>query len=160
MNMVGMEYWLDILPTAMTAIDDICAIQAPTDAVVFVEEIEIFNSDVETNDQLELRFFRSTTDQSAVGLAITPRPLENGFPAAGTVARDTRGGADAAITTSLWQAGFNLLGGYLLKGSYEEPLVILSPTAGTAGRFDIRLDTAPAASTLIGGRVKIREIGG
>ena len=158
--MVGLEYWCDLLPTAMTVVDDLIAIQAPTDAVVFVEEIEIFNSDVETNDQLELRFFRSTTDQSAVGLSITPRPLETHFPAAGSVVRDTRGAADAGITTSLWQAGFNLLGGFHLKGSYEEPLIILSPIAGTAGRFDIRLDTAPAASTLIGGRIKIREIGG
>ncbi len=158
--MVGMTYWLDILPTSMTLADDICAIQAPTDAVVFIEEIEIFNSNVETNDQLELRFFRSATDQSAVGLAITPNPDESGFPAAGTVARDTRGGADAAITISLWHGGFNLLGGYHLKGSYEEPLVVLSPIAGTAGRFNIRLDAAPAGASLIGGRVKIREIGG
>ena len=158
--MVGMEYWCSLPAISMTAVDDLWWIGAPTDAVVFVEEIVITNSDTTTNDQLEILFFRTTTDQSAVGGAITPRPLETHFPAAGSVVRDTRGGADAAITTSIWVEGQNILNGWHFKGSYEEPLLILSPTAGTAGRCNLRLDKAPAAATLIAGRIKIREIGG
>lgn len=158
--MVGLEYWCRWPGASMAGADDIGAIQAPTDAVVYVEEIVITNVNVETNDQLEMHFFRSTTDQSAVGVAVTPNPLEFGLPAAGSVCRDTRTGADAAKTTSLWTEGQNILNGWHFKGSYEEPLVILSPIAGTAGRFNFRLDAAPAGATFIAARVKIREIGG
>ena len=159
--MVGLVYWCD-LPDAATiaAADDLMWIGAPTDAVVFIEEIEITNFDVETSDQLRLQLFRTTTDQSAVGAGITPDPVETHFPAAGSVVRDTRAAADAAITNSIFSIGQNILNGWHIIGSYEAPILILSPVAATAGRATVRLATAPAGATEFCGRMKIREIGG
>jgi hypothetical protein len=158
--MVGREYWIDFPAAASTTADDFIFIAAPTDAVVFVEEVFIGNDASETSEQLVLTVFRTTTDQSAVGSAITPAPIEPGDAAFGGVVRDTRGGADATVTTALFREPENVLNGWYFKGSYEEPLVVMSPTAGTAGRVVIRLNTAPGASTTFSGRVKIREIGG
>ena len=41
-----------------------------------------------------------------------------------------------------------------------EDRIVLSPTAGTAGRLVIKLDAAPAAALVISGWVIIEEIGG
>ena len=149
----------------MARAEDIIYIAAPTDATVYIEEIDITNTDTETNEQLQLRVFLTADDQSAEGIAITPSKFENGFAAAGSTVRDLRGTGsptvdESTVTTSLFHEGENILGGWHIKGSYEEPIMVLSPVAGAAGRIVIRLNSVPAAAILVGGRVKIREIGG
>lgn len=158
---VGRVYYAYIEAIAVSAVADLFWIGCPTDAVTYIEEIVVTQDASETSEQLPLRVFRTTTDNSAVGTANTPAPVQVGDPAyGGTVRTNITGGSLSAKTTSLFGEGQNILNGWHYKGSYEEPLVVLTPAAGTAGRCAIRIDAAPGAAINITGWVKLREIGG
>lgn len=133
---------------------------SPTDAVTYLEEVCLTQDASETSEQLVLSLARTTTDSSAGGTANTPNPVEVGDPAYGGTVRTAVAAGSSADTTPIRQEGQNILNGWLWKGSYEEPILILSPTAGTAGRMVIRLVNAPAASLNFSGWITIREIGG
>ena len=159
--MPGRVYYASIDAVAVTAVVDLFFIAAPSDAVVYIEEVSITQDTIETSEQQPLMLFRTTTDNSAVGTANTPNPKEVGDPAfGGTVRTNITGASLSAETTPSRRESQNILNGWHWLGSYEEPLLILSPTAGTAGRASIKVDVAPAASTSYSGYVKIREIGG
>lgn len=133
---------------------------APTDAVVYLEEVNITQDTSETSEQLVLRLFRTTTDGSASGTANTPAPQNVGDPAFGGSCRTMLAAATLTATTTYMREGQNVLNGWCWKGSYEDPLIVLSPTAGTAGRIGIELVNAPGASTTFSGFIRFREIGG
>lgn len=133
---------------------------APTDAVVFLEEVCITQDASETSEQLLLSLARTATDSSAGGSANTPNPLEVGDPAFGGTIRTAVAAATSTDTTMIRQEAQNILNGWLWKGSYEEPLLIMSPTAGTASRFVLRCVNAPGASLNFSGYIIFREIGG
>lgn len=133
---------------------------APTDAVVYLEEVSITQDASETSEQLLLSLARTTTDSSGGGTGNTPNPIEVGDPAYGGTVRTAVAAASSADTTMIRQDAQNVLNGWLWKGSYEEPLLILSPTAGTASRMVLRCVNAPAASLNFSGYIILREIGG
>jgi len=157
----GREYrTAPILGVAATTAIEFFFLSCPTDAVIFVEEINITQDTIETSEQLALGVWRTATANEAVGTANTPTPVEVGTPAFGGTARTMLPAASSAKTTELMREAQNILNGWLFKGSYEEPLVVLGPTAGVASRLAIGLINAPAASTTFSGFVKFREIGG
>lgn len=158
---VGRTYYAHIDAVAVSAVADLFWFSCPTDAVVYLEEVCITQDASETSEQLPLRIFRTTTDNAANGSANTPNPIQVGDPAyGGTVRTNITGGSLSAETTPLMSESQNILNGWHLKGSYEDPLVVLTPAAATAGRCAIKLDAAPGASINVSGYIKLREIGG
>lgn len=149
-----------IAGVAVTTAIQFFFIACPTDAVVFIEEINITQDASETSEQLVLRAFRTATDGSASGTANTPNPVNVGDPAFGGTVRTMLPAATLTVTTAFMREGQNVLNGWCWKGSYEDPLVVLTPAAGTAGRFGLELVAAPGASTNFSGFVRFREIGG
>lgn len=157
----GRRYIASIDAVTVSAVCDLFWIAAPTDAVVYVEEVVISQDTSETSEQLPLMLFRTTTDNSAAGTSNTPNPVEVGDPAyGGTVRTNITGASLAAETTPSRREAQNILNGWVWKGTYEEPLLVLSPTAGTAGRAVVKLDAAPSAAITVSGYVVLREIGG
>lgn len=158
---VGRVYIAMIDAVSVSAVADLFWISCPTDSVVYIEEVCITQDTSETSEQLPLNMFRTTTDNAANGTSNTPNPLEVGSPAyGGTVRTNITGGSLSAETTPIIREAQNVLNGWHWKGSYEDPLLILTPAAATAGRVAIKLDAAPAAAIPISGWVRIREIGG
>lgn len=157
---VGRVYTSMIDGVAATTAIEFFFIACPTDAVTFVEEVCITQDTIETSEQIPLQMWRTTTDSSAGGSANTPNPIEVGTPAYGGTVRTMVAAASSAETTLLRREAQNLLNGWLWKGSYEDPLVVLTPAAATAGRLVIGLSSAPGASTTFSGYIKFREIGG
>jgi hypothetical protein len=156
----GRRYISIIDGVAATTAIEFFFINCPTDAVVFIEEINITQDTIELSEQLALQLFRTADDESATGTANTPNPIEVGDPAYGGTVRTMLPAASSTRTTLSRRESQNILNGWLWKGSYEEPLLVLGPTAGVASRATVGLVNAPAASTTFSGYMIFREIGG
>lgn len=157
---MGMLYTAVMDAVSVSAAADLFWIGAPADSIVIIHEIRVTQAAQETSEQLNLKIFRTTTDQSAVGTSITPNPLEVGFAAAGsTVRSNITGGSLSTISTLLWEDSQNLINGWHYLPT-PEIRIILSPTAGTAGRLAVRLATAPAAAITVTATITFEEIGG
>ena len=157
---MGLMYSAVFNGVAVSAITDLFWMGAPTDAIVVIHEITVTQEAQETSEQLPLLIFRTTTDNSAQGTSVTANPLEVGFPAHGSVVRRSiTGGNLSAETTILRRLSQNLVNGwhYLFT---PETRIVLSPTAGTAGRLAIKLPTAPGASITLDAELIFEEIGG
>ncbi len=153
-------YVASIDAISVSAVCDLFFVAAPTDAIVKIHEIFIGQDASETSEQLPIRLFRSTTDNSANGTANTPAPLEVGDPAfGGTVRTNITGGSLGAETTPLFSIPANVLNGFHFLPP-PEGRITLSPVAGTAGRFVVKLDAAPSAALTISGYIVFEEIGG
>jgi hypothetical protein len=157
---VGREYTSEISGVAATTAIEFFFINCPTDAVVFITEINITQDTLETSEQIPLRLYRTATDSSAGGSANTPNPTEVGTPAFGGTVRTMVAAGSSTVTTPIRREGQNILNGWHWKGSYDEPLLVLGPTAGVASRAVVKLDGTPGASTTFSGFMKFLEIGG
>tara|TARA_R110000868_G_scaffold19561_7_gene84228 strand:- start:3395 stop:3874 length:480 start_codon:yes stop_codon:yes gene_type:complete len=156
----GRVYTAMIDGVAATTAIEFFFIACPTDAVTFIEEICITQDTIEISEQLALSLWRTTTDSSAGGTANTPNPTEVGNPAYGGTVRTMVAAAASAKTTIIRRESQNILNGWLWKGTYDDPILILTPAAATAGRMSVGLINAPAASTTFSGFMRFREIGG
>lgn len=156
----GRRYVSEITSVAVTTAIEFFFINCPTDAVVFIEEVNVTQDAGETSEQLVLEMHRTATDGSATGTANTPNPIEVGDPAFGGTVRTMLPAASSTKTTGSRREGQNVLNGWLWKGSYEEPLLVLGPIAGVASRATVRLVNAPGASLTFSGYLIFREIGG
>ena len=158
---MGRKYACPLDALSVSAVCELWFIAAPTDAVVLIHEIVVPQDTSETSEQLPLNIFRTATDQSAKGAALTPAPLEVGDAAFGGTVRTNILTAEtfATETTMLKRQSQNIINGWHYLPTPEDRIV-LSPTAGTAGRLVIKLDAAPAAALVISGWVIIEEIGG
>jgi hypothetical protein len=83
--------------------------------------------------------------------------LEVGSAAFGGTVRKYITSGLSAETTLLFSATFNALNGFHWLAT-PESRIVLSPTAGTAGRLAIKLDQA--ATLTMSGYVVLEEIGG
>lgn len=155
---IGRIYKASFKAISHSVITDLFFIQAPTDAAVLIHRVQISNRDQETSEQLPIEVFRTATDNSAAGSAVTPAPRNVGDPAFGGTVRRTITTL-AAATTDLFSVGENVLNGWLWLPTPDEQDV-LSPIAGTAGRLTIKLAAAPASAILLDGFVVLEEIGG
>ena len=156
----GASYTSVIDGVAATTAIEFFFLSCPTDAVVFLEEVCITQDTIELSEQLVLKLWRTATANEAVGTANTPAPREIGTSAFGGTTRTMLAAASSAVTTLMLREGQNILNGWLWKGSFEDPLLVLGPTAGVASRCAIGLHNAPAASTTFSGYMKFREISG
>jgi len=152
----GLIYTATFEEVAVTSAQDFFEIVAPSDAVVVVHSFEISQSsdagDAES-EQLSLLLHRGSTSGSG-GSAVTARPMQVGFPAAGSTVEtnNTTQGAEGDI---LWSGSFNVLAGYE-KIYTPEMRPVLSP----GGRIILELQTAPADELTMSGVITFEEIGG
>jgi hypothetical protein len=145
---------------SISTIADLMFIAAPTDGPVLIHEIAVEQEDGETSEQLPVTLFRTTTDQAAVGTGVTPVPLDVGDAAFGGVVRRTiTGGSLSTETTVFDRRAFNILNGFFWTAKPGQEIV-LSPVAGTGGRFVVKLATAPSAALIICASVLLEELGG
>jgi len=161
---MGRMYTATINAVSVSTIAELFAIMAPADSVVVVHEICITQDSSETSEQLPLHIFRTATDQSAKGSAITPAPLNAGDAAFGGTVRSNilTGATFATVTTLLMRQAQNILNGWHILPR-PESRIVLSPgvSATTTGaNLVIKLDTAPTAALTISGYVVLEEIGG
>jgi len=155
---MGRIYYAEIDAQAISAITDIFWVGSPTDAVTVLHEISITQDVSETSLQVPLRVFRTATDNSASGTGVTPNPAESGTPAYGGVVRSIiAGGSLSAETTKLVHLSQNALNGWFWLPT-PELQIVLSPTAGTAGRLAIKIDAA--VTLTMTGYIVLEEIGG
>ena len=142
---------------AVAAVCELFFIAAPTDAVVRIHEIKVTQDDSETSEQLPLKVFRTATDQSAKGTAITPYPLSEGDGAfGGTVRSNILTAATFATEGAMIIADSeNILNGWHILPT-PETRIDISP----GDYLVIKLDAAPGSSLNISAHVFLEEIGG
>ena len=159
--MGGLIYTAPFQAIAHTLVTDLFWIGAPTDAAVEIMEFFVGYDSDETDEQLRVIAFRTTTDNALNGTGITPNPSHVGYPAAVSVVRRTiTGGSLAAETTLLYPMPESSRNGWLWVPKGDDDELILSPVAATAGRLVFKLADAPAASRNMSGYLKFKEIGG
>jgi hypothetical protein len=157
---MGLKYAIPIAATAVTAQVDFWEYTAPADAIAIIHYIEITQS-TEVGDAMEeglvvLLKRGSTTTGTGGSQAVTPAPLEFGFPAAGGVA-DTlnttkaTGGTIVTLHSAAWNVRAPFI--YLPTPEYR---IVLSPSQ----RFTVELGTTPADSITVQGTLIFEEIGG
>ena len=153
---MGMIYTASFTDVAISALQDLFELTAPSDAVVILHSCYIFqNSDFgdAAAEGLTINITRYSTSGSG-GTAPTERPHEVGFPASGSaveVNNTTQGGTPVV----LFSEGFNVQAGWAHRPTPEERYVT-SPS----GIIAIELPTAPADALTVSGSLTFEEIGG
>ena len=155
---MGRIYYAVLDALSVSSLTDLYWIGSPTDAITVIHEVKVSQEVSETSEQLPLMVFRTATDNSGQGSALTPSPTETGYAAYGGTVR-TNVFSISAETTDIWRDAQNVLNGWHWLPTPEER-VVLSPTAGTAGRLAVRLDVVPAVALTVSGYVVLEEIGG
>jgi hypothetical protein len=156
---MGMMYVATFSEIAVTAIQDIFEIVAPSDAVVVIHSIYLGQSTEEGDAQdemLPLQLTKGYTVSGSGGASVTPTPLESGFPAAGsTVERNNTTQANTGTPVELLADAFNVRAGWQYRPTPEERIV-LSPSQ----RLVLELPVAPTDSITLSGSLIFEEIGG
>ena len=154
---MGRMYKAQLSAIAVTAIQDLWEINAPSDAVVVLHSCVIGqNTDFgdAAAEGLPVQISRATGTAGSGGSGVTANPLEVGMPAyGGTVERNNT--TQAGTTTVLHADVFNIQGGWLYIPTPEERIVI-SPS----GVLVIELPVAPADSITVYSTITFEEIGG
>lgn len=154
---MGRVYSAVLNSVAIAAAAEVFYVKAPTDAVVVIHEIKVTQDSDETSQQLPFRMYRTATDQSAKGTAITPNPSEEGDAAFGGTVRSNILTAAIFATpgAALLSDSQNMLNGlhYL---PVPEDRIVISPGDG----FVVKLNAAPSASLDFSGYLILEEIGG
>lgn len=150
---MGRMYSAIFEEVAVSVVQDLFRISAPSDAVVVIHGFEISQSSDTDSEMLNLLVHRGTTDGSG-GTTPTPAPMEVGDAAfGGTVgANNTTQSTEGTI---LHSAAFNVLNGYIWMPTPETRPVI-SPN----GRLVVELQTAPGDELTMSGTIYLEEIGG
>ena len=150
---MGRMYSVTFEEVAVSAVQDLFEINAPSDAIVVVHGFEISQSSDTDSEQLNLLVHRGSTSGSG-GSTPTPAPMEVGDAAfGGTVeANNTTQSTEGTIIHS---AAFNVLNGYVHWWTPET-----RPAISPSGRLIIELQTAPADALTMSGVVYFEEIGG
>lgn len=155
---MGLIYRGHFAAVAVTAVQDLFEITAPSDAAVIIHSISI-TQDTDAGDSeaemLRIEIGRSTdAGAGSGGTTITARPAETGFPASGSVVHANNTTQTTVITVEEAEA-FNVQAGYFHKPVPEERYVV-SP----ADVFVVSLDKAPADTMNMSGTIVFEEIGG
>lgn len=153
---MGLMYTATFEEVAVTAAQDFFEVVAPSDAAVIIHECRISQSSDagdSASEQLNILVHRGSTSGSG-GSSLTPRPLQVGFPAAGST-------VEANNTTQSTEGNqvladcFNVMAGWLWTPT-PEARPVLSPS----GRINIELQTTPADSLTMSGTIIFEEVGG
>lgn len=142
---------------AVAAESELFFIAAPTDAVVRIHEIKVTQDASETSEQLPLKVYRTATDQSAKGTAVTSNPLSEGDAAFGGTVRRNILTAETFATEGamLITDSQNIINGWHILPT-PEARIDISP----GDYLVIKLDAAPSASINVSSYVILEEIGG
>lgn len=156
---MGRVYTAAFGGVTMAAIQDIFEVVAPSDAIVILHKITLFQitleGDAEEN-QLRLQFTFGHTSSGSSGGTITARPNERGTAAfGGTVERNNTSQATGGSPVTPEEDGWNIRVPYLWVPT---PGIrhVLSP----GERFVLELPVAPIAAFSGGGSITIEEVGG
>lgn len=150
---MGRMYSATFEEVAVSAVQDLFEINAPSDAIVVVHGFEISQSSDTDSEQLNLLVHRGSTSGSG-GSTPTVVPLAVGDTGAGVTveANNTSQSTEGAFIHS---AAFNVLNGYLWMPTPET-----RPVISPSGRLIIELQTAPGDELTMSGTVYLEEIGG
>jgi hypothetical protein len=159
---MGRVYTGTFTEIAVTAAQDLFEIAAPSDSIVYVHEIELYNL-TEVGDaaeeQLALEMVRGIGATSGSGGAtVTPQPLDDGDPAfGGTVERNntTKMVAGGGSLESLAEWGWNVRIPFDKLFTPE-----LRPVISPSDRLTVELKNAPSDSITMQGTIWFEEIGG
>lgn len=164
MNSGGIPYKIPFALAAVNAITDLlwigAALTAGARSLVGIVGVEVFNETDETSQQLLLRFFRTVTDNSAQGTAVTPKKTLFGHPAARLTARAGISGANLSAETDLWlPIGGNALSGWSWAAKHDRDILWLSPDSisGEAARAALKVVAAPSPALNLSGYVDVIE---
>jgi hypothetical protein len=154
--MSGLIYSVVFEEVAVTADQDLFEIVAPSDAAVLIHVLTLSQSSDAGDSESELLsilMHRGTTSGSG-GSAATPRPMQAGFPAAGSTV-EVNNTTKSTEGVQLYADAFNVQLG-LQKIWTPETRPVISPS----GRIVIEVQTAPADSITMSGTLIFEEIGG
>lgn len=150
---MGRIYTAVFRGVAVTVVQDLFELNAPSDAAVILHEVKITQDSIVASEQFEFSLQRATAGGSG-GSTPTARPLQVGDPAfGGTV--EANNTTRATTLTDLYAEAQNLLNGWHYLPTPETRFA-LSPS----GRIIVGLEKAPAASTTMNGTITFEEIGG
>lgn len=154
---MGRMYVATFEDIAVSAVQDLFEITAPSTGCVVIHRCEIGNESGETSEQLAIRMIRGYTVSGSGGASVTPAPLESGDPAAdSTVERNNTTVANTGSAVTLGRRCFNLVGGGWLYEPTPETRIVLAPSE----RLVFHLPVAPSASVDMSGELVFEEIGG
>ena len=153
---MGRIYTASFGGVAVSAIQDLIELNAPSDAIVKIHSIIIGQSSDAGDSEAEMlrvQISRATGSGSG-GTTPTARPHEVGDAAfGGTVeANNTTQGTG---TTVLVEDTFNIQAGWQWRPTPEE-MIVLSPS----GRVVVELPAAPTDAVTMSGSITFEEIGG
>ena len=153
---MGLMYSAVFEEVAVTAVQDLFEIVAASDAVVIIHGIWLSQSsdagDSES-EQLNVLIHRGSTSGSG-GSTPTPRPLEVGFPAAGSTV-EANNTTQSTEGNQIFADSFNVMAGWQWIPTPE-----MRPVLSPSGRLIVELQTAPADSLTMSGTLIFEEIGG
>lgn len=160
---MGRKYTVLFKGVAVTAQQDFFEILCPTDAITVIHEWEL-NQTTEVGDaqeeQLQLTTNRGigAVTSGSGGSTATPQPVEDGDPAYGgtvEINNTTKMAVGSGTLEELEPFNWNVR--QPLRQIYTpETRPILSP----GNRWTLELETTPADSITISGKVTLEEIGG
>lgn len=160
----GRRYKAVMEAISVSALQDLWEILAPTDAIIVVQKVTVFQtSDLGDSEEEVLRFqcvrgVGSVTSGSG-GSAVTPQQIENGDTATGaTVERNntTRMAAGSGSLETLDTIGWNVR-------IPENPLIYLPEELGIVSpgdRWTFGLPAAPTDALTFSSTILFTEIGG
>ena len=141
---------------AVTAVQDMFEIVAPSDSVVVLHSVVVTQSsdakDVE--DEMLSMLIHLGTTSATLGTVPSPRSLQLGSTAFGGTVRVNATG-QASEGNNLHAEAFNIRSGWFYRPTPEQQIVI-SPS----DQLTIELQTAPIDSLTMSGTAIIEEIGG
>lgn len=141
---------------AVTAIQDLFEILAPSDAAVVIHSVTITQSSDAGDAQAEMLpiLIHRGTATGTGGTTVTPSPLQTGDSAYGGVV-EANNTTQSVEGTFLHAEAFNVqIGFYYLPPPEDRP--VISPSAF----FIVELQAAPDDSLTMNGTVVFEEIGG
>lgn len=159
----GIRYKLPINAVAISTAADVFFIAAATTAgarsMVGILGFDLGQDASETSEQLPIQLFRTATDGSALGSAITPSLALPGDPAARFTARAGSMTANAVTALHARITGNALSGWVWTAKDAKDILWIVGDTNTPANaRAAIGFPTAPGASMNVSGYVDVIEL--
>lgn len=149
--MLGMGYIAQGTLAAVTTADTLLQVTAPADAIVVITKIEVSQFTLDASEDTEI-VIRTRGTAGTGGTAVTPRPTQTGFAAAGStwLASPTAGTGG----NTLIEQGWNVLSPFIWHPTPEEYIVV-SPS----GILQIATDQTITSAT-VHCSVSFMEIGG
>lgn len=154
---MGRIYTASFGGVAVTAIQDLFEVNAPSDAVVIIHSITIGQSSDAGDSEAEMKrvqISRAPTASGSGGSTPTARPHNLGDAAfGGTV--EANNTAQATGTVTIHEDTFNIRAGWAYRPTPEERIV-MSPSE----RLVVELPVAPTDEITMSGSITFEEIGG